>query len=376
MRIKKRELIMILMLILYIVLRMFLYSVKEMSYLINPILWFILFSYAFFNNKDFKNRKRNRYDNTQSIVIFLFIFGILYFASGLIFGYQHNIYSTSLVGIIKNIMTFVFIIFFQEYYRYILLVKGPESYAHRILVTFLFILIDVDFAYIIQQANIPLNLLEYFCTTFMIIVIKNITLSFMSFKVDVIPNYLYRLQFIILTVFIPIVPKHEWLVTFLITLSLSVVIAYSIMRREMMDSRRINRKERDAGGYKGLVATIAVLTIMVLFVTQFFHYFPVAIISNSMSPYFKRGYVVVIEKKHEDRPPKVGDIVYYKYKDIMITHRVVEYKEENNKLLYKTKGDNNNANDAWWIDINNIDGIVRMSIPYIGYPTVLLSELF
>lgn len=60
----------------------------------------------------------------------------------------------------------------------------------------------------------------------------------------------------------------------------------------------------------------------------------------------------------------------------MITHRVVEYKEENNRLLYKTKGDNNNANDAWWIDINNIDGIVRMSIPYIGYPTVLLSELF
>ncbi len=376
MRIKKRELIMILMLILYIVLRMFLYSVKEMSYLINPILWFILFSYAFFNNKDYKNRTRNRYENTQNIVIMLIIFGIINFGSGLFFGYQHNVYSTSIVGIIKNILAFVFIIFFQEYYRYILLVRGPASYVYRIFVTFLFILIDIDYAYIIHQSGLALNLLEYFCTNFIIIVVTNITLSFIVFKVDVLPAYIYRLVFVLLTVFIPIVPKHEWLVSFLMTLSLSVVITYAIIHREMLDSRKINRKDREEKGYGGLFATIVLLGVLVLFVTKFFHYFPVAIVSNSMAPNFERGYVVVIEKREDKEIPKKGDIIYFRYKDKMITHRVISIKQENNMYLFATKGDNNKSNDNWWIPLVDIEGIVKIKIPYIGFPTVWLSELF
>lgn len=375
MKVKKREILIILLIIAYIFVSFFTHALKTADYLINPLLWFIIFTISFYLNQDYKNRNKSKYENTQNIMIILFVFSILFFGSGLIFGYQYNIFSRSLDALVKNVMTFVFVIFLQEYVRHILLVRGPKSNAYRIFVTALFIIVQVNMHYLINHLVSPLNILEYLSTEFVLIVINNIILTYMSLKVNAFVTYIYRLVFVVLNIFLPIVPAHEWLLSFLFSLSLASVIAFSIIRRETLDSREYRKRDLKNNNYISLFSSFAVLLVMVLFVTKFFHYFPVAIASDSMQPVFSRYSVVIIEKIKAEDALEVGDIIYFQMNDKMITHRIIEKQNIGDKLFFKTKGDNNKVEDKWFVSFDDVQGRIRFSIAYLAYPSVKLSEI-
>ena len=67
---------------------------------------------------------------------------------------------------------------------------------------------------------------------------------------------------------------------------------------------------------------------------------------------------------------KVGDIIDFRDGDFIVTHRIVEIKTG----YYTTKGDNNNIKDVTKRKKDDIIGIVEFRIPYIGYPSVFVSE--
>ena len=52
-------------------------------------------------------------------------------------------------------------------------------------------------------------------------------------------------------------------------------------------------------------------------------------------------------------------------------HRVIEVNDN----TFKTKGDNNDEEDAWVVNKKDIIGITKVRIPLLGYPTVWLNEL-
>lgn len=374
MKIKKRELSTILLIMAYVIVSFFTATLKSSTYLINPLLWFGIFIFVFYFNQDYKNRNKSKYENSQNIMIILFVFSILFFGSGLIFGYQYNIFSKSLVAVVKNVMTFVFIIFLQEYVRHVLLARGPKNNIYYILITLVFIFVQVNIHYLIGQFSSPLNILEYLCTDFILIVINNIILSYMSLKVNAFVAYLYRLVLIILSIFLPIVPAHEWLVSFLFRLALVTVLTYSIMRREILSSREYNKKELKNKNYLGLFLNLLVLLVAVLFITKFFIYFPVAIASDSMKPVFSRYSAVIVEKIKESNEIETGDIIYFQMKDKMITHRVIDKQYSSSKIYFKTKGDNNETEDEWLISLEEIQGKVKFSVPYLAYPSIKLAE--
>ena len=72
---------------------------------------------------------------------------------------------------------------------------------------------------------------------------------------------------------------------------------------------------------------------------------------------------------------KKGDIIAYKTNKNIIVHRIIRQLEENDEIFIYTKGDANNNEDNFIVKKENIIGIVRFKIPYIGYPTVWFSEL-
>ena len=73
---------------------------------------------------------------------------------------------------------------------------------------------------------------------------------------------------------------------------------------------------------------------------------------------------------------KKGIILYYSRDGKLIIHRIVsvKYDEATNKLEAITKGDNNNSEDPWVVNGEDIIGIVKFMIPYVGYPSVLVHE--
>lgn len=87
--------------------------------------------------------------------------------------------------------------------------------------------------------------------------------------------------------------------------------------------------------------------------------------SDSMNPVIKTG-SLVIYKKVEPQEISVGDIIsYYKSKDEIETHRVIEILDENNRSFI-TKGDANDIADSLQVPDFNVIGRVETNIPYLG----------
>ena len=104
------------------------------------------------------------------------------------------------------------------------------------------------------------------------------------------------------------------------------------------------------------------------------------IVSGSMEPIIKVQDAILIKRVPENEI-KVGDVVTYVSHDesfygILITHRVVNIKNENGQKVYITKGDHNATIDIKPVNANQIYGKVIMRIPKIGYIKYFLVNSF
>lgn len=89
------------------------------------------------------------------------------------------------------------------------------------------------------------------------------------------------------------------------------------------------------------------------------------IISGSMKPELKIGDVVVAKNTREE-DLKVGDIICFRQGEAVITHRISEIIKTDDTTEYRTKGDNNNAEDSGTITSKLIEGKVIKKIPNVG----------
>jgi signal peptidase I len=101
------------------------------------------------------------------------------------------------------------------------------------------------------------------------------------------------------------------------------------------------------------------------------------VVSESMLPNLKPGDLIICIK---DRP-KVGDIVIYSgAKNYPIIHRVIGIndsycrKKIKNSTCYHIKGDNNKISDPP-VREEQIMCVVKLQIPYLGYPRYLIYSL-
>ena len=100
-------------------------------------------------------------------------------------------------------------------------------------------------------------------------------------------------------------------------------------------------------------------------IPSFFGWKPFIVLSGSMETQINTGDLVIV-KETENTNLNEGDIIAFKNGDTVITHRIVERIEEEGKLQYKTKGDNNNVTDDWYVEPDNIEGIYKFKISKLG----------
>ena len=89
------------------------------------------------------------------------------------------------------------------------------------------------------------------------------------------------------------------------------------------------------------------------------------ILQFSMETQINTGDLVVV-KDAQNTELKNGDIIAFKNGDSVITHRIVDKVEEEGKIKYKTKGDNNNATDDWYVSPEQIEGIYQFKMSKLG----------
>lgn len=89
------------------------------------------------------------------------------------------------------------------------------------------------------------------------------------------------------------------------------------------------------------------------------------VVSGSMEPNLKIGDIVIV-KKVEKENIKEENIITFRQGNGIVTHRVVDIIKENEDVYYRTKGDNNNANDEQLVNYKDIEGIYVFKISKVG----------
>ena len=97
--------------------------------------------------------------------------------------------------------------------------------------------------------------------------------------------------------------------------------------------------------------------------------FPLIVLTDSMLPEISSGDLIICNTL-EPEEVQVGDVISFfdpmGSGTAVVTHRVLEIVEEEGELSWRTKGDNNNAEDQVLVPEKNLVGIYRSRIPALG----------
>ncbi len=177
--------------------------------------------------------------------------------------------------------------------------------------------------------------------------------------------------------FSPILPALNWLAKGVIGMIvpifclLYVVSAYRKRAKEV----KVYKEKQDKWWQWVPEAVGAVLLIW--FAAGVFSVYPSVIATGSMEPLIKPGDVILVEKIKDMDAIKaltVDDVIQFKRGEILITHRIVEVLEENGVICYRTKGDNNSANDSEVVKAGDVKGILKHVVPKVGWPTLIFKS--
>ena len=366
------------MLVLYIIIN-FLVSFTSFSSLflnrLNPIILAIICIVTYQLDSS-RNRNRNKIPKLQNFIIYMLLYVVIFYLFGLVFGFYKNIYSLSFRGILSNFFSFYLIVFFQEYIRYKLLINSKTN-NNKFLITLLFIIININLYYLIKLDN-SLDIITYLFGDFVPIVIMNITCTYLSSNISLIPSFIYMGIIYGINFFSPIIPDLNIFVYCLMLLILYMFITTSVDGLIILDNRKYNKRDVKKNKSPFMYILLFITFFFLLFVFGFFKYKPIVIVSNSMEPIFSKGDIIIIEKKNtkDFNNLKINDIIYYRYDNKYITHRIHDIKGNSNSYRYITKGDNNDNVDEWEITDKDVYGKYIFRIKYLGWPSVYFSELF
>lgn len=100
-------------------------------------------------------------------------------------------------------------------------------------------------------------------------------------------------------------------------------------------------------------------------IPSFFGWKPFIVVSESMEDTIMTNDLVIVKETPCDEL-KNQDIIAYKKDNVVILHRIVNIKEENNERVFVTKGDNNEYEDLKGVRESQVEGLYIRRIANLG----------
>ena len=348
------------------------------SYVVKPLIWIFIgiISYFFFKGDVIPNLKHKK-EVSFCVIVTTLIYFAIYFCMGYVKGFAHNPYDYTLKGIINNLWIFVPIFIVKEYVRYYMINNSSQKriLLNALLISILFTLIDLNIYKFGSYFSSSLNAFEFVIQTLIPSLITNLYLTYISYYASYKASLIYTFIPQFLMYVLPILPDLD-----LATISLlnSIIPFFSYIYINYLINKldkTLDRRDNKTVGIKGWILMILFIIFMVLFGLGVFNVKPLVIASNSMLPKIRKGDIVII-KDIDVNKIKKGDVIRYKMDGYYVVHRVVLIRtDEKGKREFVTKGDNNNDVDLFAVKEYQVDGIVKLDIPYLGYPTLIFSKI-
>ena len=104
---------------------------------------------------------------------------------------------------------------------------------------------------------------------------------------------------------------------------------------------------------------------------------PLIVLTDSMEPTIDGGDLIFCSVV-DPRDVEVGDIISFfdpaGNKTSVVTHRVIEILEEDGKISFRTKGDNNDTEDKIPVPAENLVGAYKSRIPLVGHIAMFMQS--
>ena len=370
-RLNKLSVLNMLSLLIYFIL-ILLNSLKIIKYNshLNLVYLVLLFAITFlFSYNEYKVNKGKK-EIVKKVIYYLGIILLIYFLTGIIFGYSYNVYSYDIKTVISNILFIIAPAVILEYFRYYVITHRSNKKIYTLLITVLLILVSINYNSLLNLKSNK-DIYIYILHDILPLISKHIILSYMVIKYGLKASITYEIIYMSFSLFIPILPNLGHYITSLVLILIPIIFT-QILKKDDSKEYFVVKKESKIG-----VIIVYLLVIIILcFNFGLFKYKPVGVISNSMKKVFKRGDLVIYKSIGKNEKIKESEIIVFNKNGTLTIHRVYQIVIKNDKVYYVTKGDNNGSVDSGYIKKDDILGKRIFDIPLVGYPTVIINELF
>ena len=337
------------------------------------VILLIVFKFLFGFEKD---RYRYTRDIIINMLIILLVSFIIYYIIGIFIGFYETRNYLNFYGIRTFIVPYIAMIVLREYLRAQMLNKTEKSKILTVIVCLIFMLLELSPRLYTSNLEGNYSKFIFIALTILPIISNNIVCTYIAKKVGYKPNIFWLLVVGLYTIFLPIAPNDGYYIQSLIKFLFPFFImynTYSFFKKRDKDIPISYIKKRV---YIEVPLLAVIVFMLAYFVSGFFRYYAISIATGSMYPNINVGDVVIVDQHKDYKDLKIGDVIAYKYGKVVIVHRLSDIIVIGDDYYFYTKGDNNEKKDNYIIYPDTIIGDVKVKIPYIGYPTVWLNELF
>ena len=333
----------------------------------------IAFKFIFGFEKD-----HHRYikDIIVNILIIYLISFILYYILGIFIGFVRTENYLTFNGIKNLVLPYMSMIVLKEFLRYQMMNKSEKSRIFKIIIFILFVLLDISNNANIIEITGKYNKFLYLALTLLPITSNNIACMYIVEKVGYKPNIFWLMVANTYYIFLPIIPNVGLYIESLIKFLFPMIIIYNVYAFFMKRAKNIPISYEKKHLYIDIPILAVVVFTLAYFISGYFRYYAIAVATGSMTPKIQVGDVVIVDQETKYQNLKIGEVIAYKYDNVIVVHRIVEIIVVGDDYYFYTKGDANNAKDNYIIYPNTIVGLVKLKIPFVGLPTVWLNDLF
>lgn len=343
-------------------------------YIINPLFWITLAVFLKIAIGKSYQKSRIKKEVIQYILIAVIIYILTYMISGLFITFGNNPYFTTVKGFLINLWMFGTVIISKEYIRYRLInnVYENDKKEIAILVSLIYIIIEIGLNKYVNTKITLLFALKDICQNLIPLIAKNVLYSYISMKSDWKPASIYELFTKLYLWLSPILPNAPWIMVAIIETTIPTILFFYIRYANSKNSEIKSRQEIENVNPKNSIPLVVLVILVIWFTIGVFPVKPIAVASGSMEKELYVGDVVIVKKCNANDIVN-GDIIQYQMKGYTVIHRVIEKKQKNGEYYFTTKGDNNPSEDKESVKEDQVLGKVIFKVKYLGYPAIWLN---
>ena len=345
-------------------------------YYINPLFWIVLAVLLKNTINDVYRSLKIKKEIIYCTIIGALIYVMIYMVSGLFLTFGKNPYFTTIKGFIINLWIFGTIIIAKEFIRYKLIINvyGKDKVKIAVLISIVYIIIDIGINKYISASFSMLMIVKEICQTIIPLIAKNILYSYIAMNSNYLPTLIYEMVTKLYLWISPILPNAPWVMTAIIDSTIPVILFLYARYIIYKNSTLKFKQEIDAINPKSMVPFLIIVILGIWFAIGIFPIKPVAIASGSMEKELYTGDIAII-KKCNANDVEVGDIIEYQMEGYTVIHRIMEKKQKKGEYFFVTKGDNNDAEDAKEVSESQLIGKIIFKVKYLGYPSIWINKL-